>query len=58
MKIIVTVKTGKGDKSTTRQIDRTVDQLMNIVGHIEKKKNFKTAHQRCYPDGTGIVLED
>ena len=54
MKIIITVKTGKGDKSTEKEIDSTVDELMNIA--LKMKGNIIGG--RCYCDGTSIIIKN
>ena len=53
MKIAITLKTGKGEKSTEKEIDRTVDEVMKISSKI----NGKIIGERCFCDGTQLVLE-
>lgn len=55
MKVILTVKTGRGEKSTTKEIDKTVDEVMRISSNINV--NGKILGERCFCDGTGLVLE-
>ncbi len=58
MKVILTVKTGKGEKSTEKEVDKTVDTALKI-GSILDKKYGSFSYGRCkvYPDGTGLVME-
>jgi hypothetical protein len=53
MKIIITSKTEKGMKSTEKEIDSTVDEVMKI--------GLRTKGQivggRCYCDGTSIIIK-
>jgi hypothetical protein len=56
MKIVVTVKTEKGEKSSENEINKTVDELMKVVGFLEKK-GYETKGGRCYCDGTQAVLK-
>ena len=58
MKIIITVKTGKGDKSTEKEIDKTVGILERILFTLDKKfKNYRWSKFKAMCDGTQIVLE-
>lgn len=57
MKIIITVKTGKGEKSTEKEIDKTVDTVLEIGFILDKRYGrFRYGRCRVYPDGTGLVL--
>lgn len=57
MKIIITVKTGKGDKSTEKEIDKTVDVVLMIGELINKKfKGVQEGRCKIYPDGTSLHL--
>lgn len=54
MKIVITVKTGKGEKSTEKEIDKTVDTVLEIGSALDKKYgDFSYGRCRVYPDGTG-----
>jgi hypothetical protein len=58
MKIIITVKTGKGDKSTEKEIDKTVDILEKILFTLDKKfKSYKWSKCKAMCDGTQAILE-
>ena len=59
MKIAITVKTGKGERSTEKEVDKTVDTTLEI-GSILDKKYRSFSYRRCkvYPDGTGLILKD
>ena len=58
MKIVITVKTGKGSKSTEKEIDKTADVLINTCQVLQKKfKGFKEGRCGIYPDGTSMTLE-
>jgi len=59
MKIIITVKTGKGDKSTENEIDKTVDILEKILFTLDKKfKSYKWSKCKAMCDGTRAILEE
>ena len=57
MKIIITVKTGKGSKSTQKEIDKTVDTVL-MIGEIINKKLGGVREGRCrvFSDGTSLLL--
>ena len=53
MKTIITIKTEKGKNSTEKEIDSTVDEVMNIA--LKLKGNIIGG--RCYCDGTSIIIQ-
>ena len=53
MKTIIIVKTEKGNKSSEREIDSTVDEVMKIA--LKLKGNVIGG--KCYCDGTSIILK-
>lgn len=53
MEIEVIVKTEKGNKSTEKEIDSTVDEVMKIA----LKLKGDVIGGRCYCDGTSIILK-
>lgn len=58
MRIAITVKTGKGEKSTEKEIDKTVDTALEIGSLLDKKYgDFSYGRCRVYPDGIGLVME-
>ncbi len=57
MKIIVTVKSGKGNKSTEKDVNKSVDIIEKISSYIELKLKGKMKEVKCYRDGTGAVFE-
>jgi hypothetical protein len=58
MMIAITVKTGKGEKSTEKEIDKTVDTILEIGSALDKKYgDFTYRRCRIYSDGTGLVME-
>mgnify|MGYP001571141137 CR=1 FL=1 len=58
MKILITVKTGKGSKSTRKEIDKTVDVLIDTAQILQKKlKGFKEGKCKIYQDGTSMTLK-
>jgi len=58
MNITITVKTGKGEKSTDKEIDKTVDTVLEIGSALDKKYGeFSYGRCRVYSDGTGLVME-
>jgi hypothetical protein len=57
MKIIITVKTGKGLNSTKKEIDKTVDMVLMIGEMINKKlKGVREGSCRVLSDGTSLIL--
>ena len=57
MKIIITVKTGKGLKSTKKEIDKTVDVVLSIGKLIsEKFKEVRGGSCKIHADGTSLIL--
>jgi len=52
MKIVITAKTGKGDNSTEKEIDRTVDEVVK-VGELIKGEWVSC---KLYPDGTSLII--
>ncbi len=58
MIITITAKTGKGDKSSKAEIDKSVDTVLMIGELINKKlKGVQEGRCRCYKDGTSLVLK-
>jgi hypothetical protein len=58
MKIAITVKTEKSEKSIEKEIDKTVDTALEIGSLLDKKYgSFNYGRCGVYPDGTGLVLE-
>ena len=58
MRIIITVETGEGEKSTEKDIDKTVDLVMMIGSILEKKfKGFTVGRCKCMSDGISLILE-
>ena len=57
MKIIVTVKSEKGNKSTTKDVDKSVDLIEKISEFVELKLKEKMKEVKCYRDGTSAVFE-
>lgn len=56
MKIILTVKTGKGKKSTEKDVDKTVDEIMKALTYFEKR-GYDDFTCRCFDDGTQVIIE-
>jgi len=57
MKIIVTVKSEKGTKSTIKEVDKSVDLIEKICGYMESKLKANVKEVRCYRDGTSAIFE-
>jgi len=57
MKIIVTIKSEKGNKSTTKDIDKSVDIIEKISEYMELKLKAKMKETKCCRDGTSAVFE-
>jgi hypothetical protein len=52
MKIIITAKT-KSHNPSEKEIDKTVDEVMNVANKIKGKIIGK----KCFCDGTSIIIE-
>ena len=57
MKVTINVQTGKGKKSTTKDIDKSVDLIEKISEFVELKLKGKMKEVKCYRDGTSAVFE-
>ena len=57
MKVTINVQTGKGNKSTTRDVDKSVDIIEKISEFVELKLKGKMKETRGYRDGTSAVFE-
>ena len=57
MKIIVNVKSEKVNKSTTREINKSVAIIEKISEFVELKLNGRMKETKCYRDGTSAVFE-
>ncbi len=58
MKIAITVKTRNGEKSIEKEIDKTVNTVLEIGSILNKKLvSFSYGKYRVYPDETGLVME-
>ena len=57
MKIIINVQTGKGNKSTTKEINKSVGIIEKICEYTESKLKAKMKEVKCYRDGTSAVFE-
>jgi len=57
VKIIVTVKSEKGNKSTTKDVDKSVDIIEKISEFVELKLKAKMKEVKCHRDGTSAVFE-
>lgn len=58
MKVIINVQTGRGKRSTTKDVDKTVDLLQKVMERTERLfRGYKWKDCICSCDGTSIVLE-
>ena len=57
MKIIINVQTGKGKKSTTKDVNKSVDIIEKISEFVELKLKGRMKETRGYRDGTSAVFE-
>jgi hypothetical protein len=58
MKAILTIKTGKGNKSTKQDIDKTVDIVLSMGTELEQRiKGFKIGRCKIHQDGTSLILQ-
>ena len=57
MKVTINVQTGKGNKSTTKEINKSVDIIEKISEFVELKLKAKMKETRGYRDGTSAVFE-
>ena len=56
MKILLTIKTGMGNKSTEKDIDKTVNELMEALAYFEKR-GYDSFRCKCCKDGTEAIIE-
>ena len=57
MIITITAKTGKGSKSSKKEIDKATDIAINIGDIVYRKYGFKACKCKCGKDSTSILLE-
>ncbi len=57
MKIIINVKSEKGNKSTRKDIDKSVNIIEKISEFVELKLKGRMKEVKCYRDGTSAVFE-
>ena len=57
MKLTINVQTGKGNRSTRRDVDKSVDLIENICEYMELKLKGRMKEVKCYRDGTSAVFE-
>lgn len=57
MELIITAKTSKKNPST-KDIDKTVDMVLDVGALLHKKHNFKEVRCKLYKDGTSLILEE
>ena len=57
MKVTINVQTGKGNKSTTKDVNKSVDLIEKISEFVELKLKGKMKEVKCYRDGTSVVFE-
>ena len=57
MKITINVQTGKGNKSTLKDVNKSVDLIEKISEYMESKLKGKMKETKCYRDGTSAVFE-
>ncbi len=54
---MVTVKSEKGKKSTSKDVEKSVDIIENISEFVELKLKVKMKEVKRYRDGTSAVFE-
>jgi len=57
MKITINVQTGKGNKSTLKDVNKSVDLIEKISEYMESKLKAKMKEVKCCRDGTSAVFE-
>lgn len=57
MKIILTAKTDKKNPSS-KDIDKTVDVVLEVGGLLHQKHNFKEVRCRLKANGTSLIMKD
>jgi len=57
MEVTINVQTGKGNKSTTKDVNKSVDIIEKISEFVELKLTGKMKETKCYRDGTSAVFE-
>ncbi|MFA6023097.1 MAG: hypothetical protein WC781_03340 [Candidatus Pacearchaeota archaeon] len=57
MKITLTIKTEKGFKSSQKEIDESVDKVLNMGSYLNKKyKDFDCGKLKIKKDGSTLIL--
>jgi len=57
MEVTIIVKTGKKDKTNTKQLDKATDMAVDIGDLVYKKYGFNACKCRCGKDFTSIILK-
>ena len=57
MEVTINVQTGKGNKPTTKDVNKSVDIIEKISEFVELKLTGKMKETKCYRDGTSAVFE-
>lgn len=57
MKAIITIKTNKKNPSK-KEIDRTVDMVLEVGALLHKQLNFIEGRCKVYPNGTSLILKN
>ena len=55
MEITVTIKTKKKNPSQ-KEIDKTVDMVLEVGELLHNKLNFEEVNCKLYPNGTSLIL--
>ena len=57
MKVTINVQTGKGNKSNTKDVNKSVDIIEKISEFVELELGGRMKEVKCYRDGTSAVFE-
>ena len=57
MEVTIIVKTGKNNKTSSKQLDNATDMAINIGDIIYKKYGFNACKCKCGKDFTRIILK-
>ena len=56
MKVTINVQTGKGNKSNTKDVNKSVDIIEKISEFVELELGGRMKEVKCYRDGTSAVF--
>jgi hypothetical protein len=57
MELKIKINSNKGEKTTSEDLDRTIDYFLPLIAYAEQEQRFKWKGIKVYPDGTKIILK-